>query len=262
MQLSRWPIGVFASIDAGLGVRLDVARELGVPYEPDLAKALAREDVTLVSICAEPERRGRIAVQCAQAGKHLYLDKSLVPQLREADPCVVVIFGATGANSPSAQQPRLLASLLGYKMKVIAGYKGTAEVRVAMEKGEAEAVCAFVNDDLGEPVLQELARLGVRLVALRCAGFNNIDLEAACNLGIRVARVPAYSPYAVAEHTAALILALNRKIHRAHNRVREGNFALEGLLGFDLHGKTVGIVSGVLNLLVVVILYLMVAKPG
>ncbi|MCA1492052.1 2-hydroxyacid dehydrogenase [Sinorhizobium alkalisoli] len=107
----------------------------------------------------------------------------------------------------------------------------------------AEAVCAFVNDDLGEPVLQELAKRGVKLVALRCAGFNNVDLEAACNLGIRVARVPAYSPYAVAEHTATLILALNRKIHRAYNRVREGNFALDGLLGFDLQGKTVGIVG-------------------
>ncbi|ASY66939.1 D-lactate dehydrogenase (plasmid) [Sinorhizobium sojae CCBAU 05684] len=121
------------------------------------------------------------------------------------------------------------------------------EVRLSPETAAlamgAEAICAFVNDDIGEPVLQELAKLGVQLVALRCAGFNNVDLEAACNLGIRVARVPAYSPYAVAEHTTALILALNRKIHRAYNRVREGNFALEGLLGFDLRGKTVGIVG-------------------
>jgi D-lactate dehydrogenase len=108
---------------------------------------------------------------------------------------------------------------------------------------DAEAVCAFVNDDLSAPILQELARLGVRLVALRSAGFNNVDLEGARKLGVRIARVPAYSPHAVAEHTAALILALNRKIHRAYNRVREGNFALDGLLGFDLHGKTVGIVG-------------------
>lgn len=113
---------------------------------------------------------------------------------------------------------------------------------VALAK-DSEAVCAFVNDDLGEPVLRELAQLGVRLVALRSAGFNNVDLEAARSLGFRVARVPAYSPYAVAEHTAALVLALNRKIHRAYNRVREGNFALNGLLGFDLNGKTVGIVG-------------------
>ncbi|WP_163268943.1 2-hydroxyacid dehydrogenase [Chelativorans alearense] len=107
----------------------------------------------------------------------------------------------------------------------------------------AEAVCAFVNDDLGKPVLEALDELGTRLVALRSAGFNNVDLEAARDLGIRVARVPAYSPHAVAEHTMALILALNRKIYRAYNRVREGNFALDGLLGFDLNGKTVGIVG-------------------
>lgn len=107
----------------------------------------------------------------------------------------------------------------------------------------SEAVCAFVNDELNAAVLEVLRREGVRLVALRCAGFNNVDLPAARRLGIAVARVPAYSPHAVAEHTLALILALNRKIHRAYNRVREGNFALEGLLGFDLHGKTVGVVG-------------------
>ncbi len=91
--------------------------------------------------------------------------------------------------------------------------------------------------------LRALARQGVRLIALRCAGFNNVDLAAARDLSVTVARVPAYSPHAVAEHTLAMILALNRKIHRAYNRVREGNFALDGLLGFDLHGKTVGIVG-------------------
>ncbi len=106
-----------------------------------------------------------------------------------------------------------------------------------------DTVCAFVNDDLSAPILGRLAAGGTRLIALRCAGFNNVDLAAARDLGITVARVPAYSPYAVAEHTVALMLALNRNIHRAHNRVREGNFALEGLLGFDLHGKTVGIIG-------------------
>ncbi|MDH6268494.1 D-lactate dehydrogenase [Rhizobium sp. SG_E_25_P2] len=105
------------------------------------------------------------------------------------------------------------------------------------------AVCAFVNDDLSAPVLARLDALGVRLVALRCAGFNNVDLAAAREYGLTVARVPAYSPHAVAEHTMAIILGLNRKIHRAYNRVREGNFALDGLLGFDLHGKTVGVVG-------------------
>lgn len=106
-----------------------------------------------------------------------------------------------------------------------------------------EAVCVFVNDELDAAVLDELHRGGIRLVALRCAGFNNVDLEAAERLGMIVARVPAYSPHAVAEHTVALILGLNRKIYRAYNRVREGNFALEGLLGFDLHGRTVGVVG-------------------
>ena len=107
----------------------------------------------------------------------------------------------------------------------------------------AQAVCAFVNDRLDAGVLAALHARGVRLVALRCAGFNHVDLAAAAALGVAVGRVPEYSPHAVAEHTAALVLALNRKIHRAYARVREGNFALEGLLGFDLHGRTVGIVG-------------------
>ncbi len=107
----------------------------------------------------------------------------------------------------------------------------------------ADAVCAFVNDDLQAEVIGALAEHGVRLVVLRSAGFNHVDLAAAAAKGIAVGRVPAYSPHAVAEHTIALILTLNRKTHRAYNRVREGNFALEGLLGFDLHGKTAGIVG-------------------
>lgn len=107
----------------------------------------------------------------------------------------------------------------------------------------SEAVCAFVNDQLDAAVLRTLHSLGVRLVLLRSAGFNHVDLSAAATLGLVVARVPEYSPYAVAEHTAALVLTLNRKIHRAHARVREGNFQLEGLMGFDLHGSTVGLVG-------------------
>lgn len=105
------------------------------------------------------------------------------------------------------------------------------------------AVCAFVNDDLGSEVVNALADLGVRLVALRSAGFNHVDLAAAAGRGLTVARVPEYSPHAIAEHSVGLILALNRKIHRAYNRVRENNFALTGLLGFDLYGKTVGVVG-------------------
>lgn len=105
------------------------------------------------------------------------------------------------------------------------------------------AVCAFVNDDLGAEVLTKLADQGVQLIALRSAGFNHVDLTAAVRLGLTVARVPGYSPHAVAEHCVGLILALNRKIHRAYNRVREHNFALTGLLGFDLHGRTVGVIG-------------------
>ncbi|MCA2011122.1 2-hydroxyacid dehydrogenase [Cereibacter sphaeroides] len=107
----------------------------------------------------------------------------------------------------------------------------------------AEAICAFVNDRLDARTLQRLADGGTRLILLRSAGYNHVDLDAAARLGLTVARVPAYSPYSVAEHAVAMILTLNRKTHRAWNRVREGNFELDGLLGFDLYGKTVGVVG-------------------
>ena len=107
----------------------------------------------------------------------------------------------------------------------------------------AQAVCVFVNDRLDAACLTQLHQAGVRLVALRCAGFNNVDLAAAKPLGLAVTRVPAYSPHAVAEHTIALLLALNRRLHRAYNRVRDHNFSLSGLVGCDLHGKTVGVVG-------------------
>lgn len=105
------------------------------------------------------------------------------------------------------------------------------------------AVCVFVNDRVDAGCITRLKETGVRLIALRCAGFNNVDLKAANAAGIPVVRVPAYSPYAVAEHTVGLLLTLNRKIHRAFNRVREHNFSLTGLVGFDVHGKTVGIIG-------------------
>lgn len=105
------------------------------------------------------------------------------------------------------------------------------------------AASIFVGDDASEATLRALVAGGTRLVALRCSGFNNVDLAAAERLGIAVARVPAYSPHAVAEHSIALMLALNRKVHRAFNRVREQDFSLDGLMGFDMHGKTVGIIG-------------------
>ena len=106
-----------------------------------------------------------------------------------------------------------------------------------------DAVCVFVNDQLNAAVLQPLAAHGVKVIALRCAGFNNVDLATAQSLGLHVVRVPAYSPHAVAEHAVALLLTLNRKLHRAYGRVRDGNFYLGGLLGFDLCGRTVGVVG-------------------
>ena len=108
---------------------------------------------------------------------------------------------------------------------------------------DCDAVCAFVNDDLGAATVERLADLGVRLIALRSTGFEHVDLDAAAERGLTVVRVPAYSPHAIAEHATGLILSLNRKIHRAYNRVREGNMALHGLMGFDLHGRTVGVVG-------------------
>ena len=117
------------------------------------------------------------------------------------------------------------------------------EVDTVFSAEGAQAVCVFVNDNVSQPTLESLARLGVRVVALRCAGFNNVDLKAAKRLSLAVVRVPSYSPHAVAEHTIALLLTLNRKTHRAFNRARELNFSLNGLVGFDLHGKTAGIIG-------------------
>jgi D-lactate dehydrogenase len=116
------------------------------------------------------------------------------------------------------------------------------ETTVALAKGY-DAVCAFVNDTLDRYVLTALKEQGVQVVAMRCAGYNNVDIVTANALGLPIVRVPAYSPYAVAEHAVTLLLTLNRKIHKAYSRVRDGNFSLDGLVGMDLHGKTVGIVG-------------------
>lgn len=106
-----------------------------------------------------------------------------------------------------------------------------------------EVVCVFVNDKLTEEVIDIMAAKGVKVIALRCAGFNNVHLETAKKHGISICRVPAYSPEAVAEHAVAMLLTLNRKTHKAYNRVREQNFSLNGLLGFNLHGRTVGVIG-------------------
>ena len=115
------------------------------------------------------------------------------------------------------------------------------EDTVTLARG-CEAVCVFVNDTVNAAVIDGLCELGVRVVALRCAGFNNVDLGAACKR-LDVVRVPKYSPYAVAEYTVGLLLCLNRCLHRAFCRIRENNFSINGFLGFDVHGKTVGIIG-------------------
>ncbi|EPR66455.1 2-hydroxyacid dehydrogenase [Cyclobacterium qasimii] len=116
--------------------------------------------------------------------------------------------------------------------------KSTANLSIGFD-----VVCAFVNDKVDNDTIEILAKNGVKLIAMRCAGFNNVDLQSAKDHGIKVVRVPAYSPEAVAEHSVALILTLNRKTHKAYNRVREGNFSLKNLIGFNLYGKTVGVVG-------------------
>jgi D-lactate dehydrogenase len=122
-------------------------------------------------------------------------------------------------------------------------FEARLDAHTAMLARGHDAICIFVNDIADRGALSILRESGARMIALRCAGFNNVDLKVASDLGFTVARVPKYSPYAVAEHTIGLMLALNRQLHRAYNRVRERNFALEGLLGFDLHGRTVGVVG-------------------
>ena len=122
-------------------------------------------------------------------------------------------------------------------------YKGHLNKNNVLLTQGVDAVCIFVNDTADAEVIHAMAANGVKLLALRCAGFNNVDLNAAATAGITVVRVPAYSPYAVAEYTVALMLSLNRKIPRASWRTKDGNFSLHGLMGFDMHGKTAGIIG-------------------
>lgn len=127
----------------------------------------------------------------------------------------------------------------GYKLKYFDYHLGPETARLAVGY---DAVCAFVNDVIDEPTINALYEAGIRHIALRCAGYNNVDFKAAYGK-CHVTRVPAYSPYAVAEHAAALMLTVNRKTHKAYIRTRDNNFTINGLLGFDLHGKTAGIIG-------------------
>src|SRR5690606_11194227 len=113
---------------------------------------------------------------------------------------------------------------------------------VSLAEGH-QAICSFVNDHIDAAIVKKMNQLGIRLIALRCAGYNQIDLHASAEHDIKIVRVPAYSPEAVAEHAMALILTLARKTHKAYNRVRDNNFSLEGLTGFNIHGKTIGVIG-------------------
>ncbi len=153
------------------------------------------------------------------------------------DRCSIAFFGTKPYDSESFDEQN---KDFGYDLRY---FEENLTHRSAVLAEGCEAVCAFVNDTLDERSLAKLAAHGVKLVALRCAGYNNVDLAAAAKAGIKVVRVPAYSPHAVAEYALALMLTLNRKIYRAFLRTKDGNFSLNGLLGFDMNGKTAGIIG-------------------
>lgn len=122
-------------------------------------------------------------------------------------------------------------------------YNFQLDLKTASIAEDSQVVCAFVNDDLSRSVLEKLAKQGTKLIAMRCAGFDRIDLEAAKEFGLQVVRVPAYSPEAIAEHAIGMMMCLNRRFHKAYQRTRDANFSLEGLTGFNFHGKTVGVIG-------------------
>lgn len=156
----------------------------------------------------------------------------------------VIVFSAQPYDQGFLDEALALAGDSGDRAPIELIYQqATLSAQTVVLAQGADAICVFVNDQLDAQVLERLAALHVRAIFLRCAGFNNVDVAAATRLGFFVARVPAYSPEAVAEHTLALVMTLNRHTNRAWLRVRDGNFALDGLLGTTLHGKTVGIVG-------------------
>lgn len=122
-------------------------------------------------------------------------------------------------------------------------YNFQLDLKTASIAEDSQVVCAFVNDDLSRPVLEKLAKQGTKLIAMRCAGFDRVDLEAAKELGLQVVRVPAYSPEAIAEHAVGMMMCLNRRFHKAYQRTRDANFSLEGLTGFNFYGKTAGVIG-------------------
>jgi D-lactate dehydrogenase len=215
----------------------------GAPRSASLRAKVASVLLAIDKATFREAMRGDAALTLAvleALGRKIRAKNALVATLTERgrrDPRESIVFFDAKPYEREAFERHLPEDL---RITYVAAKLGRDTARLA--EGYA-VVCAFVNDDLGRPVLEELAALGVRLVAMRCAGTNNVDLAAASALGLAVVRVPAYSPHAVAEHTIALLLTLVRRTHKAYARVREGNFSLNGLVGFDLHGKTAGIVG-------------------
>ncbi len=169
--------------------------------------------------------------------RQLGTDDALLPVQEHCTPVNIAFFDTQGFERASFEWAN---QAHGHRIRFL---EPRLTSQTALLAEGSDAVCSFVNDRIDRAVLRELKELGIRLVALRCAGFNHVDLAAARELGISVVRVPAYSPHAVAEHAVALLLTLNRKIHRAHSRIQDLNFSLNGLVGFNLHGKTVGVVG-------------------
>lgn len=149
----------------------------------------------------------------------------------------IAVFSAKGYDRESLD---IANAAEGHQLKY---HDAPLEIETVGLAAGYDAVCIFVNDKADAAVLEKLKEGGTKLVALRCTGFNNVDLHAAERLGLKVVRVTRYSPHSVAEHAVALLLAINRKIHRAYNRTRDSNFALDGLMGFDLHGKSVAVIG-------------------
>lgn len=154
------------------------------------------------------------------------------------EPLVLTVFSTSPCMKTT--QTRVLEASFPGRVRCV---EAALDVATAPLAAGSNAVCLFVNDDGGADVVNALADQGVRFIAMRCAGFDRIDLDACAARGIAVARVPAYSPYAVAEHAIALMLALNRQLIKSNARVLQGNYSLSGLVGFDMHGKTVGVVG-------------------
>ncbi|WP_295898935.1 2-hydroxyacid dehydrogenase [uncultured Vibrio sp.] len=155
----------------------------------------------------------------------------------------ISLFSAKRYDQESFEHQRSALSIQDQETLSLDYFDTILDAKTARLAKGNDAVCAFVNDDLSEETLEVLAQQGIKLVLMRCAGFNNVDLNAATRLGITVSRVPAYSPEAVAEHAIALMMTLNRRIHKAYQRTRDANFSLEGLTGFNIFGKTAGVVG-------------------